>query len=250
MSCVWEECSIQAGDMINHLTSDTLTQGPVALQTTTAGIKTITLNAISYVAYGAQNAWKQPAERDRPPPGHKLTFIETLTTIALNFIVAIFIPRRILMSACMPKMLRDVGAAVSEFPSHAKALIAKERANQSQSGNRSLLSDLVKSPNNKIALRSESKTTTSGLSDDEIVGNLFNFLIAGFQTINASLDFAIVLLAIEPKWQDWIIEEIDAVEQTCHANKTYAERFPRLKRCRALMVSLKLCHESISGLKQ
>ena len=45
----------------------------------------------------------------------------------------------------------------------------------------------------------------------EILGNLFQFTAAGFDTTANTMAYAIKILAIETKWQDWIIEEIDSV---------------------------------------
>jgi cytochrome P450 len=75
------------------------------------------------------------------------------------------------------------------------------------------------------------------LSDDEIAGNLYQFTLAGFDTTANTLAYAVTMLAAHPKWQDWIIEEITEVQDSLGgSNAGYAEIFPRLKRCLALMV--------------
>lgn len=63
----------------------------------------------------------------------------------------------------------------------------------------------------------ESKTTSNAspkkrqktLSDDEIVGQAFLFLIAGYENTNSSLSFATYLLATNPECQEKLLQEVD-----------------------------------------
>ena len=77
---------------------------------------------------------------------------------------------------------------------------------------------------------------SQNLSEEEILGNLFQFTAAGFDTTANTMAYAITILATEPEWQDWIIEEIDNVLIDEHDN-SYTKTFPKLSRCLALMVS-------------
>ncbi|PSS02162.1 cytochrome P450 [Coniella lustricola] len=74
-----------------------------------------------------------------------------------------------------------------------------------------------------------------GLSDEEVAGNLFVFNIAGHDTTASALNFAITLLAAEPKWQDWLAQEIDTVTSEDQSGLKYAAVFPKLHRCLAVM---------------
>lgn len=47
------------------------------------------------------------------------------------------------------------------------------------------------------------------LSDDEIVGQTFLFLIAGYETTNSTLSFATYLLATNPECQEKLLREVD-----------------------------------------
>lgn len=64
----------------------------------------------------------------------------------------------------------------------------------------------------------ESKTATNKglpkkqlrtLSDDEIAGQAFLFLIAGYETTNSTLSFATYLLATNPECQKKLLREVD-----------------------------------------
>lgn len=78
-----------------------------------------------------------------------------------------------------------------------------------------------------------------GLSDLELFGNMFTYGVAGHETTAHTLNYTLHLLAAYPEWQDWIQEEVDLVygEITSDpAEICYAEYYPQLKRCIAMMV--------------
>lgn len=77
------------------------------------------------------------------------------------------------------------------------------------------------------------------LSDSEVTGNLYIYNLAGHDTTATTLNFAITLLAVHPQWQEWIAEEIDTVTQEDQSAMKYAQVFPKLHRCLALMVSVR-----------
>ena len=74
------------------------------------------------------------------------------------------------------------------------------------------------------------------LTEDEIVGNLFIFTAAGFDTTANTLGFAVAFLAAFPQWQTWMQEEIDHVFAKAGDSRDYATLFPKLPRCLAVMV--------------
>ena len=82
-----------------------------------------------------------------------------------------------------------------------------------------------------------------GLTDDEVLGNLFLYSTAGHDTTSNTLCYAIYLLAIYPELQDWLGEEVDKVVGRQggsgeRADWDYNTVFPKLQRCLALMVCL------------
>jgi len=51
----------------------------------------------------------------------------------------------------------------------------------------------------------------SGLSDEEIIGNLFIYIVAGHDTTANTLAYAVTMLAANVGLQDWLREEISSV---------------------------------------
>jgi cytochrome P450 len=75
------------------------------------------------------------------------------------------------------------------------------------------------------------------LLEDEMLGNLFVFTIAGFDTTANTLAYALVLLSRYPKWQEWIFEEIDSIMPTdSSTDLDYTAIFPNAIRVQTCML--------------
>lgn len=220
-----------------------------ATQGTIEGLRLIAINVIGFVGYGARHAWTCSGEAVSVPAGYKLTFMEATLAVVNDFVLAVVLPDRILHSRFVPKMIKTLGEAKTEFPQYARSFIAKEQRKASE--HVTLMSALVQKmhilspardsspPNQNKDLIGELSSTISGLSENEVIGNLFNFKIAGFDTTASTMAYAIMALALEPHWQDWIIEEIDKVSRTekSEMNTCFETDFSQLTRCLAIMVS-------------
>jgi len=76
------------------------------------------------------------------------------------------------------------------------------------------------------------------LTDTEIYGNLFSYNLAGHETTSNTLAYATILLAANPKWQEWAAEEVDQVTAGVDVKDLdYETYYPQLKRVLAIMVS-------------
>lgn len=200
---------------------------------TIEGLRSIAINVLMSAGYGVSQSWKHGT--GEAPPSHTLTFIETLSVVIHNYLVAALIPARLLCLPVMPTSLRKLGGAVTDFPARTKEMVENERMSTSSLRN-NMMSALVKATDDeKNAARKDAKSRLH-LSEDEITGNLYLFTIAGFDTTANTMAYAITILAIHTEWQDWIIEEIDQVSNV-NGNLDYERTFPALKRCLALMVS-------------
>lgn len=140
--------------------------------------------------------------------------------------------------------IKVMGAAREEFAQYMRERIQKEREDiraglVATGAKESLMSILVRNSDEGSDESASSKTgSKSGpvMTDDEILGNLFIYSLAGHDTTAGALNFAITILACEPKWQDWIAEEIDTIVGEDQTGLKYNAVFPKLHRCLALMV--------------
>jgi cytochrome P450 len=238
MESVWNETTRQTEQMTTALSQDrTLDSSqPGLTDRVHDGIRTVAINVIAATSYGSHQDW---AETQNELIGNasevktKMTFMKSILLIVNSHVLAVFIPSWILSSKFMPKSMRDVGTAAMKYPVYSKELIAKERTSADTSN--SLLSTMVAICDNEKA-NTQSKSS-SWLTEDEVSGNLFNFALAGFDTTSNSTAYALAILAMQPKWQDWIREEIDRVNRS-HPQGQYNECFPELNRCMAVLVCL------------
>ena len=216
------------------------------------GLRRIAINVLGSVGYGKPQAWSAPPEA--PGPGYTLSYMDSLFAIVNNTAAAVLVPPWLMCLPIWPRSVRRLGDAVREYPEHNRAMVAGERklaeedVEVDEKGGRekknNLMSVIVKlsDEEKKAQGREGAKGGVGGkrlyLEEEEIYGNLFLFTLAGFDTTANTMAYALVNLVLEPKWQDWICEEIDAVmpDTDVGATPDYAATFPKLKRCLALMV--------------
>ncbi|KAF2706118.1 cytochrome P450 [Pleomassaria siparia CBS 279.74] len=91
----------------------------------------------------------------------------------------------------------------------------KDRAG-SQEGFRTLLESVVSAGQTNTDKDPLSKTPA--LTEDEVFGNIFFLILAGYDTASTTISFAILLLALHPNYQHLLHEELDATlgQQKCH----------------------------------
>jgi len=233
MNSVWDEASTQTREMLSEFTKPTPSGQQNETNTVCEGLKRITLNVIGSVIFGIQRPWVETATT-KPPPGFRTTAWSSLLTIMNYPYHTVFISTKIMTFSLMPKAVKEIGFSKIEFPLHLQENIVQERCNPS--GSNSLLASLVRLPDQKTKIStSRSSKTSTFLTEEEIIGNLYNMTIAGFDTTANTLSYALMMLVINPEWQDWIIEETDEVSKL-HPGAYYSVAFPHLTRLLALMV--------------
>lgn len=234
MKTVWQESTEQASDMV-----DTFLEEENGTTTgTIQGLSRIAFNVLQQVGYGIQEKWNEPVHT--VPEGHKLIYSEAIRELVHGFLlIAIIRSSSILKLPIMPKTIKQKGYALDDFVAYTQTMLAKERAaaletDQPRTNLLSLMAQIAeKSANAKLTGATIEDRQT--MSDNEIQGNLYQFTLAGFDTTANTLAYSVIMLAIEPKWQNWILEEIQAVAKASAPYASYAEVFPRLQRCLALM---------------
>jgi cytochrome P450 len=96
----------------------------------------------------------------------------------------------------------------------AKKAIIKSRVTESsdESSDVDLISQLLKAQKLSDTSKKDSDQTKS-LSDSDVMGNLFIFIIAGHETSANSIHFSIILLALYPSLQRKVQHELSAIFQ-------------------------------------
>ena len=169
---------------------------------------------------------------------HKISYRDALSVILNNLFVAIFISSTALPTALLPLKLREVKHALQEFRDYMKEMMEEDTKSlyEIEAKKDNLMTVLLR------ASESRDGNGRNGLSDQEILGNLFIYNVGGHDTTANTLAYCIILLSVELIIQEWIREEIQSVFGVEGDIKDweYETAFTRLKRCFALMVSLNL----------
>lgn len=168
---VWEE-TIRQADM---LCQSWLKLGKVGIK---ESIYQLTMNTMCLASFGWQVDWASP--RDGLPSGHLLSLVEAVTEVVLHLPMILLLPRWAL------RVLPDKTAyvACSEFEKYMDELLAREKLaikkeTVLEARRENLLTALLRS-SRESAEAEESRTGVSvGLTDREVQGNIFIFLLAG-----------------------------------------------------------------------
>lgn len=195
MNAVWKESLSQTQQMLKVL----VTRSGATTNEFIQSIRILVINVISLTGFGARLPWTKASVDDKPSSGHSLTFSQTLLTIVNRHFVAFLIPTRFLRITWIPSAVQTIGTAVDEFPRYAAEIIQDQEQREQNDSTENLIKTLVSN------LRSNK---TDSLTENEIVGNLFNFSVAGFDTTANTVAYAIMSLAMDPDLQDWFSEEV------------------------------------------
>lgn len=230
-SLVWDEAGRQARDMLSCWSQ----RGQSGTRETVADTATLALHVLTNAAFGAAYSFNEGVRK--LAPGHKMTYRDSLSLCLSNILTFAIIPKRYLSFSFMPQKLQMVGQAACEFQQYMEEMLASERLSSRTdrvSERHDLMSALVRASDEEAM----GKGSKLGLADDEIYGNVFVYNLAGHETTANTVAYALFLLAAHPQYQDWVREEIKRVHGITPNGKDYDQTFPRLQRCRAIMVSI------------
>lgn len=231
-SLVWRESVRQADGMLRGW----LRKAQAGVATISDDTGALTMNVFMAAGFGKRYG----VEGETPASGGRDEMIsyrdalksvmEDITMAIVSSILADILPPRIL-----PRSILDMKAAVRCIEDSIHKMIADERAGLCEKSEErdNLMSALIK------ASEREAIGQSNGLSDQEIIGNLFIYILAGYDTTTNTLAYALVMLATHTGAQKWVREEIVSVFGGVDNQEEwdYEEAFPRLKRCMAVMVS-------------
>lgn len=203
------------------------------------GMKKITINVLTGAGMGRSVAWEESEEGPDAKGGYRMSYIECVKVVIECVAGPIILPKWFLewYPNFLPgaDLLKRLSVAVDEFPKHTWELLGKEqqRMHHGSAESRSnIISQLL-----KASEEGEGEKRGKSLSDEEMLGNLFIFTGAGFDTTANTLSFALVLLARHPEWQDWLFKEVDVLlpTNTSSTEFAYTALFPKVTRILALM---------------
>jgi hypothetical protein len=239
MTFVWNESLDQARGCLKSWTSST-EPGMISVAKDT---RTLSLNVLA--ATGFRRSYEFRSTR-QPGVDEARSYREALQTVLDNAIFLMLVPPRLLLLPLLPRSWKRLGTAAADFKQFMLRMLDEETSllKEGKTGTGSLMTSFVRAldthqKDGVIVKGSDSQSLPKGLTVDEIFGNIFVINFAGHDTTANTLAFSMLLLAANPDVQDWVSEELQEVI-TNKDGKTweYGVLFPKLKRCRAVLVSI------------
>ncbi|KAL5342476.1 cytochrome P450 [Aspergillus crustosus] len=241
---VWSESIQQATEMLQYWEEQQANTGvsssQFTLPDTREDILKLTLNIICAAGFGAKLPFKPTpkATADEagdlfqdaatPAPAYTFTFRGVMEYMNRSF-SSVVVANRLLprwIRGPLTPVLKQPLAAYRDLEDYLHALVRK--AEMSGEDTHNLLERLVRSRREK---EEEASKSNPGLTDAEVLGNVYIFSLAGHETTATTLRFALVLLALHQDVQDDLFTEIHNVlgsELSDPADWDYTTLFPQL----------------------
>ncbi|KAJ8086003.1 hypothetical protein PM082_004822 [Marasmius tenuissimus] len=159
----------------------------------------IALFVIGVAGFGRKISWKDDMVLS---PGHQLTFKEALSTFSRDILFIVACPKWLMG---VTERLRRVNLACEELERYMLEMINERRDAEKKEERYDLFSSLLD------ANDSPSDDTDVPLTERELMGNIFIFLLAGHETTAHTLAFTFGLLAFYQEEQEILYQHIKSI---------------------------------------
>ncbi|KAK0102622.1 hypothetical protein ONS95_006229 [Cadophora gregata] len=185
----------------------------------------LSLEIIGRAGLGQQMDWDDGNDSQALPMGHTMSFSSSFQFIAHNILALVTVMALPSWFARMlpMKFVQDAFQAYDNWGKYMEEMIESKKRGIRDSTQRSA-GDLIGQ-----LLQSDTEKKTTPLTDSEIMGNLFVFIVAGHETSASSLHMAITLLALHPSAQKELQKDLAQILNGRPPSKwDYEKDFPRL----------------------
>lgn len=249
MAFVWDETIQQTGQMLESWTGPAIQHIPSFAKDT----RTLSLNVLA--ATGFRRSYKfRSANEPATDADQAGSYRDALQTVLDNIIMLMILSPKLLSLSFAPESWHRIARAAADFKEFMIRMLDEETIalKEGKSGSGGLMTSFVRALDVKQkedAKGSANSTTLKGLTADEIFGNIFVINFAGHDTTANTLAFSMLLLAAHPDVQDWVAEEL---QELTPANEKweYSFLFPKLKRCKAILVKLFYAYSNSCSFRQ
>ncbi|KAI4189339.1 MAG: hypothetical protein LQ346_005138, partial [Caloplaca aetnensis] len=243
---VWLESIWQAQAMVDGWIGGR-TKPSTTVDTVAKDCMRLSLHVISCAGFGVKLDWPDQArvesmngstsstaekasKASQFGPDHTMTYTEALQTLLHNMIWILVLPMFLISPRTAYTSYVEWGKYLHELFTSKKADIASGAA---QGGNSNegmdLMGFLLKSSASSPSPKKSTSANTPSLTDTEITGNAFIFLLAGHETTANSIHFSMLYLALRPSSQRLLQASLDQIFATRAPSAWDYERdFPSL----------------------
>ncbi|WWC73665.1 uncharacterized protein I206_107637 [Kwoniella pini CBS 10737] len=239
--CFGEEIFRNAWDEVENtvemmLKEENLIDGGIMEDVGGSTIK-VTYIVIGKVGFGYEVPWVTP----RTERGEEMGFVEAYEIVDRSVLYQFMLPGW-LLRILPTKKFRRMGYGQKKFLEYCYAMARSKRA---ELGALKEAGEKAKAPTDLLGaivhaqviaeeesrVKNGSEAPHVGLTEEEVIGNMFIFLLAGHETTGHTIAFTIAQLALNPEWQDECYKEIKAV---CGDEKPSYRDVHRLPLCLAV----------------
>lgn len=172
------------------------------------------------------------------PKGYSMSYGESFDWLLDNVLPLLIVPKFLMRWG--PRSLQKTEKSYNDVGKYIKELIRRERDSSVASssiqqpatrGKQNLLSALVRG--------SDSEESKKQLSEDDVIGNIFVFAVAGLETSAGTLRYALLCLALHQSEQDWLHNDTKHSlegESEDPREWDYTTVFPKLVACMCVIV--------------
>ncbi|KAH6714519.1 cytochrome P450 [Leptodontidium sp. MPI-SDFR-AT-0119] len=187
--------------------------------------------------------WETPegnlaASKSKATQKHEMTFQHCVDAVMKYLPFIIFFPNWLLRNSPF-KTMRDMQLSSDEFRSHMTELI-KDNQNNFDAINEDIKEDINAGKNDLLSniINTSAADKKQALSNEEIIGNIFIFIVAGHETTANTLQACLILLAIYPDVQKAVQAEIDSIWATKKLGEdlVYKDDYPKMRLISALIL--------------
>lgn len=230
METVWEESLSQTVGLVGTW------RGVLEVTHPATDLRTVSLNVLAGAGFKKDVMFRgvQSKLRDKDET-EGAAYRDALRTVLDNIILIMVVGHRWLRMAFWSEWMQNIGVAAKTFEQHMAGLLDEEEQalREGEKGAGGIMTAFVKAM--QTGAKEPRGKMKTGLTREEVFGNIFITSFAGHDTTANTLSFAVLLLTAYPEVQDWVTEEI--VHWTGGKDKDwgYGNLFPKLNRCRAIM---------------
>lgn len=158
----------------------------------------IALFVIGVAGFGRRISWNDDLKL---PPGHRMTFKDALHIVSSDVFIKLVVPK---WAMGWTQRFRNVQIAFEELRLYMLEMIRSRRNSEKKEERYDLFSSLLDA----------SEDTSDGeakLADEELLGNIFIFLVAGHETTAHTLCYTFGLLALYQDQQEILYQHIKSI---------------------------------------
>ncbi|KXT00831.1 hypothetical protein AC579_8014 [Pseudocercospora musae] len=212
---VWKESLEQAESMMAGWVGGNKTDSGTIWNVATEAMR-LSLHVISRAGFGVKLYWPHEQSVTAIPQGHAMTYKDALETLLHSLIPLMLLPRW-LMKWLPFEGLRRAEQSLTEWGQYMREMYEEKRKEvkrgESTEG-MDLMGALVKgSGQTEDVLNSDVEKAQSKqlLTDEEIMGNSFVFILAGHETAANTIHFSTLFLAMHMSSQKHLQDDLDQI---------------------------------------